>query len=219
MAIRTPISAAAPERPRPILEPAFRLQDQPARAEKAVAEDQGDASEQRKHCKAVERAASEVATFRLKALNECAEHHALREGAEDGAVVEGVIPEGPMLGVAVAELERDATENERQQHDGDREINRRYDDRKSERESGHKRKSAEHQPGFVAVPDRRDRVHDQVARISIGRESVEYAHAQIEAVQEHIQKDANAEHERPDGHEIENGLAHDRRPVSVAGSA
>ena len=124
-----------------------------------------------------------------------------------------------MLGVAVAELERNATKNERQQHDGDREINRWDDDRKCERESSHKRKPAEHQPGFVAVPDGRDRVHDQVARIPIGRESVEYAHAQIEAVQKHIHKHANAEHERPDGHEIENGRAHNRRPVSVAGSA
>ena len=58
-----------------------------------------------------------MAAFRLKALNERAEHNALREGAKDGAVVEGVIPEGPMLGVAVAELESDAAENERQQHD------------------------------------------------------------------------------------------------------
>src|ERR1700733_3614424 len=126
---------AAAQRPRPILKRAFGLQDQPARAEQAVAEDQGDASEQRKRCKAVERAAREVASFRLKALNERAEDNALREGAKDGAVVEGAIPEGPMLGVAIAELERNATENERQQHDGDREINRRDDDRKSERES------------------------------------------------------------------------------------
>ena len=160
-----------------------------------------------------------MAAFRLKALNERAKHDALREGADDGAVVEGTIPEGPMLGVAVAELERNATENERQQHDGDREINRWDDDRKCKRESSHKRKPAEHQPGFVPVPDGRDRVHDQVARISIRRESIEYAHAQIEAVQEHIHKDANAEHERPDGHEIEKGLGHSRCPASVAGSA
>src|SRR6204780_1959245 len=124
----------APQRPRPILKRAFGLQDQPTRAEQAVAENQGDAGEQRKRREAVERAAREVASFRLKALNECAEHDTLRKGAKDGAVVEGPIPEGPMLGVAVAELESNATENERQQHDGDREINRRYDDSKSERE-------------------------------------------------------------------------------------
>ena len=160
-----------------------------------------------------------MAAFCLKALNERAEHNALREGANDGAVVKGVIPEGPMFGVAVAELECDAAKDERQQHDDDRKVDRWNDDRECERESGHKRKSAKHQPGLVAVPDRRDRVHDQIARIAIGRESIEYAHAQIEAVQEHIEKDADAKHERPDGHEINNGLSHRRRPVSVDGSA
>ena len=101
----------------------------------------------------------------------------------------------------------------------DRKIDSWNDDRECERESRHKRKSAEHQPGLVAVPDRRDRVHDQIARIPVGRESIEYAHAQIEAVQEHIEKDADAKHERPGGHEIKNGLGHSRCPVSVDGSA
>ena len=60
----------APQRPRPILKRSFGLQNQPARAEQAVAEDQGDASEQRERREAVKRAASEMAAFCLKALNE-----------------------------------------------------------------------------------------------------------------------------------------------------
>ena len=98
-------------------------------------------------------------------------------------------------------------------------IDRRYDDGEGERESGHERNPAENEPGLVAVPDRRDRVDDQIARIPIGRESIEDAHAEIEAVQEHVKEDADAEHERPDGHEIENGLAHDLPPGPVDGSA
>ncbi len=116
----------------------------------------------------------------------------LREGADDGAVVEGVIPERPMLRVAVAELEGDAAEDERQQHDEDRKVDRGHDDREGEREGGHEREPAEHEPGLVAVPDGRDRVHDQIARIPIGREAIEDADAQIEAVQKHIEKDADA---------------------------
>ena len=124
-----------------------------------------------------------------------------------------------MLGVPVAELESDAAENEGQQHDQDRKVDRRQNDRKSEREGGQERDAAEHEPGLVAVPDRRDRVHDPVARIPVGREAIEDAHAQIEAVQKHIEKDADAKHERPDGDEIDNGLGHGRRPPSVDGSA
>ena len=52
-----------------------------------------------------------------KALDEGAEHDALREGAERRAVAERVVPEGAVLGVAVAELERHAAEDEREQHD------------------------------------------------------------------------------------------------------
>ena len=160
-----------------------------------------------------------MATFRLKALNERAEDDALRESAEDGAIVEGVIPERPMLCVAVAKLESDAAEDEREQHDQDRKVDRGQDDREGERESRQKRDPAEHEPGLVAVPDRRDRVHDQIARIPIGREAIEDADAQIEAVQKHIEKDADSKHERPDRHEIENERAHNRPPGPVAGSA
>ena len=82
-----------------------------------------------------------------------------------------------------------------------------------------RRKSAKHQPGLGAVPERRDRAQDQIARIAVTREPIENAHAQIEAVQEHIEKDADAKHERPRRHEINSRLAHGRCPASVDGSA
>src|SRR5271170_4307932 len=118
---------------------------------------------------------------------------ALDERAEDGAVVEGAVPKSPMLGVAVAEFERHAAKYERQQHDEDRKIDRRYDDGEGERESSHERNPAENEPCLVAIPDRRDRVHDQIARIPTGCESVEDAHAEVKAVQQHVKEDANAE--------------------------
>ena len=109
----------------PILKRPIGLQNQPARAEQAVAKDEGKAGHRKERREAVERAASKVAAFGLKALNERAEHDALREGADDRAVIEGAIPEGPMLGVAVAELESDAAEDEREQHDQGSESRRR----------------------------------------------------------------------------------------------
>ena len=146
--IRTPTNDEPSQRPRPILERSLGFQDQPARAEQAVAEDERDAGQERERGEAVERTAGEVAAFGLEALDERAEHDALGESAEDGAVVEGVIPEGPMLGVAVAELERDAAKDERQQHDEDRKIDRRYDDGEGERE----------RPPCSAIPPRTSQV-------------------------------------------------------------
>ena len=97
-----------PEPARPVLQRALRLQDEPTGAEQRVAEHQRDAGHQRERGEAVERTAGEVAPVGLKALDESAEHHALREGAERGAVAERVVPKGAALGVAVAELERHA---------------------------------------------------------------------------------------------------------------
>ena len=95
----------------------------------------------------------------------------------------------------------------------DREIDRRQDDGEGERKGGEQRHAAEHEPGLVAVPDRRDRVHHQIARAAVGREAVEDADAEVEAVEQHIEKHADAEHQRPDRNEIENRPAHARPPV------
>ena len=42
---------------------------------------------------------AEDAALDLEALDERAEHHALREGRDHRAVAEAMIPEGPVLGV------------------------------------------------------------------------------------------------------------------------
>ena len=151
-----------------------------------------------------------------KALDERAEHDPLGEGAEGRAVAEGVVPEGAMLGVAEPELEGDAAEDERQQHDQKREIDRRQDDGEGEREGREQRHAAEHEPGLVAVPHRRNRVHHQIARLAVGSEAVEDADAEVEAVEQHVEKDADAEDEGPDRHEIENIGAHLRSPIRQA---
>jgi len=63
------------------------------------------------------------------------------------------------------ELECDAAKDQRQQHDHDRQIERRQNDRIGERESDHQSGAAEHEPGLVAVPERRDGIHHLVALV------------------------------------------------------
>src|SRR5688572_12620790 len=113
--------------------------------------------------------------------------------------------------VAEAELERHAAEHQGQQHHQDREIERRDDDGEGEREGGQQTDAAQDQPGLVAVPHRRDRVHDDVAGAGVRRQAVEHADAEIETVEQHVEEDPDAEDERPDRNEIEH-LVHDASP-------
>ena len=103
-----------------------------------------------------------------------------------------MIPERPVGGVPEPELERDAPEHQRQQHDQHGEIHRRNDDREGQRKCDQQADAAEDEPGLVPVPDRRDAVHQQVARRRIRREAVEDADTEVEAVQQDIEKDAGS---------------------------
>ena len=157
----------------------------------------------RERREAIERAADEVAAFDVEALDEGAEHHALGESRQAGACGKTVIPERAMLGVAIAEFERQPAKDQGQQHQQDREIDRRNDDGEGDREGGEQADAAENEPGLVAVPDRRDRVHHQIARIAVGREVVEHADAEIETVERDIEEDADGEDGGPDRHQVE----------------
>src|SRR5262249_28398196 len=65
-------------------------------------------------------------------------------------------------------------------------------------------------PGFVAIPDGRDRAHDRVARARVTRKAVEHAHAEIEAVEQDIEEHRHPENQRPNRHQVEN-LVHLRQ--------
>ena len=63
--------------------------------------------------------------------------------------------------------------------------------------------AAKHEPGLVAVPDRRDRVHHQVTRGRVGREAEQDPDAKVEAVEQHIEENPDAKDDRPDQDEIQ----------------
>ena len=71
--------ADAPGAPAPRLQIALGLHDEPARSEQTVAEHQRNAGQHRERRQEIERAAGEVATVDLEALDEGAEHHSLRK--------------------------------------------------------------------------------------------------------------------------------------------
>jgi len=62
-----------------------------------------------------------------------------------------------------AELEGDAAEHQRDEHDEQRQVEGRQERGVGEREGAEQAGSAQHQPGLVEIPDRRDRVHGRIA--------------------------------------------------------
>ncbi len=105
--------------------------------------------------------------------------------------------------IAPAELEGDAAQHEAEQHRDQRRIERGQDDRIGQREGGHQAPAAQHQPGLVAVPDRRDAVHRDVPLMADLEAGEEDADAQIEAVHDDIGDDREADDPGPDDGEVD----------------
>src|SRR5690606_1489456 len=154
------------------------------------------------------------AAFHADALEQRAERHPLRESGQKRAACERKIPEPLMRLVAPAELEGDTAKNQREQHRDDRRIERRHDDRIGERKRRHQPAAAQHQPGLVAIPDRRDGVHRLIALLSTLEQREQDADAQIEAVEHDIGKNRESKDESP-----ENRKMHVHSPLCSTPSA
>ena len=107
--------------------------------------------------------------------------------------------------VPPAEFEGDAAKDQADQHRDDRRVQRRHQHRIGQRKRRHQAAAAEHQPGFVAVPDRRDAVHDDVAIGLRGKQRKQDAEPEVEAVHHHIDEHRKGDDERPDGREVDAG--------------
>ena len=118
--------------------------------------------------------------------------------ASDRAEGEGQVP-GPAIALGLeAELEGDAAQDQPDQHEDDRDVERRQHDGVSEREGGEQAAAAEHEPGLVAVPEGRDRVHHGVAVLVRGGEREQHAEAEIVAAEQHVEKYRERQDRRPD---------------------
>ena len=115
-----------------------------------------------------------------------------------------------------AEFEGDAAEHQAEQHRDDRRIERRHQHRIGQRECRHQAAAAEHQPGFVAVPDRRDAVHDDVAVALLRKQRKQDAEAEVETVHHDIDEHRKGDDEGPDGRKVDR---HHRAAPSAAAPA
>ena len=94
--------------------------------------------------------------------------------------------------IAPAEFEGDAAEHQAEQHRDHRRVERRHQHRVGQRKRRHQPAAAEHQPGFVAVPDRRDAVHDDVAIAPFREQRKQDAEAEVETVHHDVDEHAKA---------------------------
>src|SRR3546814_5164650 len=97
-----------------------------------------------------------------------------------------------------AKFEGHAAKDQTQQHENKRQHECAKYDGVSQWESRQQARTAQYQPGFVAVPDRRHGIHHDVPVFFPRDEGEQYAYAQVEAVHDDIHKDAEQNDNGPE---------------------
>src|SRR3546814_9673200 len=96
------------------------------------------------------------------------------------------------------ELECNAPKDQAQQHGNEGGVKRRQDDGIGERKRRKQPSPAQHQPGFISVPNRSDAVHRLVALLPDRKTGKENTDAKIEAVHDDIGRDGKGDDACPD---------------------
>ncbi len=129
-----------------------------------------------------------------------AEHQALREGGQQRAGVERAVP--PRFVVSArfhAEVERHAAQDQPRQHQRHGQVELGQDHAVRNRKGHQQQAHAKHQPGLVGIPERADG-GDHGVLVGIVRPAQQHAHAQVVAVQDHVDQHRDAhqgqEHQR-----------------------
>ncbi len=101
------------------------------------------------------------------------------------------------------EFECDAAENQCDQHHQDRQVKSRKQGRVSERECAEQPGCTNNEPGFVEVPDRRDRIHGDVALALILHQRKKDSKPKIEAIEQHIHEHCKGDHGSPNDGDVD----------------
>ncbi len=172
--------------------------DQPAGAEKGVAKAQSDPARHGKRCEPAE-VAARISTVRdLQPFHQCANRHSLHEAREQGSACKAQIPYPAHPLRLVAKLECYSTQDQTQQHDDEREIECRQQRRIDDREGAPQDHTADHQPSFVAVPNRCDGALDGVTLGVAVCQAEQHADAEVDTVEQHVEQNADGQKGDPE---------------------
>ena len=175
----------------------FGLEDQPGRAEQGVAGGQAQADERGEH---------QVGQGVVETQQVDAEHEALRGRGQQRPEVERAVPRPAVVVVCFnPEVERHAAQDQPDQHEGHRQVEAAQDHAVRFGERDQQDADAEHQPGFVRVPERPDR-RDHLVFVFVARSPEQEADAEVVAVEhdvdQHRQPHQDDEDQRVDlGHD------------------
>src|SRR5882672_460900 len=112
------------------------------------------------------------------------------------------------------ELESHAAQDERDQHQGNFQVERRQDDAMCMRERHQQDSHTEHQPGFVCVPEGTDRSHHHVLLLARGQRQQD-SHSEVETVEDDVGEDGKPHQHHEDQGQIELHSGYD--PCAPAG--
>ena len=196
---------------------AFRLHHQPGRAEQCIADHQRHAGQNAERCQPVPPAAGILPSLDMHPLQDGAKRDALRQRCEQRSAGKGDVPAVALALGSPAEFEGDAAEHQPKQHHDHWRIERRHQHRIGQRKRGHQAAAAEHQPGFVAVPDRGDAVHDDVAISLLREQRKQDAEAEVETVHDDIDEHRKRDDEGPDDRKVD--CHHRAAPSATAPAA
>ena len=165
------------------LEFALGLDQQPAGPEQRITgrQRQRDAGREDPRARAV-----------VEAGDVAAQHPALRQRGQRRAPGEGGIPPALVRRVALgAEVEGRAAQDQSQQHQHDRHVQRGQHHALRLREGDQQQAHGQDQPGLVGIPERSDR-RDHAVAVGLRRHRGQQADAQVVAVQHHVEQQRHA---------------------------
>src|SRR5271170_527290 len=128
--------------------------DEPAGAEKRIAEAETEAAQHREGAEPAEHAADVPPIVEGKSLDERSDRHALDEGGEKRSAGKTGIPNPPQPLGLVAEFESDTSQDQAREHHEQREIERREQRRINDGKGAPEHDADDDQPSLVAIPDR-----------------------------------------------------------------
>ena len=175
----------------------FGAVNQPARPQQRVTGNDRHPGEQRKRRQPIEPTTGIGAAFNLHALQHGAQDHALRKGGEQRAKGKGAIP-NPQPCCPRPIFKGHAAQDQPDEHRDKRRVNRRHDHGIGQWERRKQPATPQHQPGFIAIPNRRDGVDCGVAVIAAPQPWEQDANAEIEPIHHHIAKDGDGDNAGPD---------------------
>lgn len=136
------------------------------------------------------------------------EGHAPQQRRHEAPEEEGQVPGPPPRRRAPlrSELERDATDDERDQDEEQREVELTEHRPVPSRECGKRRTAGDDQPDLVAIPERSDRVETEPPVDVVGGDDRrEDGHAEVETLEHEVPGPQQADEGEPDGVQAHHG--------------